>query len=124
MIAAAALLALSAAPARAAEVCVLAPGLVGTGVITLSQKWAAETGNTVRFPDPASVSKYVQMVQSDYVCDVVLLPPADMGHVQSKLRTGSERPMGRVIFGLAVKHGAPHPDISTLAKFRNALGGH
>jgi molybdate transport system substrate-binding protein len=110
--------------AQAADIKVLAPGLLGTGIVTLAERWGAETGNKVIFPAPnATVGRLEKMVQSDEAYDVLLLPPDALAAFAGKLKPGSEKPVGRVVFGLAVKEGSPHPDISTPAKFRAALMG-
>ena len=113
-----------ALPAQAAEIRVLAPGLVGLGIVTLADNWSKETGNTVKFPAPiATVGKIQNLVQSGEPYDVVLLPNAEMTGTPARMKPGTTRPVGRVVFGLAVKAGAPHPDISTAEKFRAALAG-
>ena len=110
-------------PSQAVEIRVAAPGLVGPGLVTLENRWNAETGNKAIVPDPVSVSKIEQQIQAGDSYDLVLLPHDDLTGIAGKLRAGSEKPVGRVVFALAVSHGAPHPDISTPAKFRAALAG-
>jgi molybdate transport system substrate-binding protein len=53
----------------------------------------------------------------------VVLPLPELTEVAANLKPGPFTPVGRVNFGLAVKAGAPHPDISTLAKFIAVLKG-
>lgn len=57
--------------------------------------------------------------------DVVFLPPTLMKVLVANggVKPGTRMPLGRVEIGLAVRSGAPHPDISTVEKFRTALLG-
>ena len=49
--------------------------------------------------------------------DVVVAPTGDFTDFAPKLTAGSERPLGRILFGLVVKAGGAHPDISSHEKF-------
>lgn len=44
-------------PSQAAEIYVLAPGLIGPGLVILAQRWSKETGNTIAGGDGATVEK-------------------------------------------------------------------
>ena len=44
-------------------------------------------------------------------------PTGDFRDFSPKLASGSERPLGRIIFGIVVKAGGTHPDISSHEKF-------
>jgi molybdate transport system substrate-binding protein len=57
------------------------------------------------------------------IADVVALPVAFMDGMEAEntVVPGSRADLGRVYVGLAVKKGAPHPDISTPAKLAAAL---
>jgi molybdate transport system substrate-binding protein len=70
-----------------------------------------------------TVGKIDTAIASGVVADLVILPPSEFAGMAGKLRPGSEKKVGRVIFGVAVKSGAPHPDISSMEKFRAALKG-
>jgi molybdate transport system substrate-binding protein len=115
---------LSAAAAQAAEITLMAPGLLGPGFVTLAAQWKAQTGNTaVLAGGVGTVGKIEQVIASGGSADIVVLPPGEFPGMADKLKPGSEKKIGQVLFGLAVKTGAPHPDISTAAKFRAALKG-
>jgi molybdate transport system substrate-binding protein len=115
---------LSAAAAQAAEITLMAPGLLGPGFVTLAAQWKAQTGNTaVLAGGVGTVGKIEQVIASGGSADIVVLPPGEFAGMADKLKPGSEKKIGQVLFGLAVKTGAPHPDISTAAKFRAALKG-
>jgi molybdate transport system substrate-binding protein len=115
---------LSSMTAQAAEITVLAPGLIGPGFATLAAQWKAQTGNSAVIGGGAgTVGKIEQTIAAGGAADLVLLPPGEFAGMAGKLKPGSEKKVGRVLFGLAVKTGAPHPDISTPEKFRAALKG-
>src|SRR6478609_3415096 len=106
-------LVLLAGAAQAAEINLLMPGLTGTGVGVLAEQWKAKTGNSITLPmGQPTVGKIDTAIASGVVADLVILPPSEFAGMAGKLRPGSEKKVGRVIFGVAVKSGAPHPDIS------------
>jgi molybdate transport system substrate-binding protein len=110
--------------AQAAEITVLAPGLIGPGLLTLAEQWKAQTGNSMVIEKGAgTVGRIEQAIAAGGAADLVLLPPDELAGMADKLKPGTERKIGRVVFGLAVKSGTPHPDISTPEKFRAALKG-
>jgi molybdate transport system substrate-binding protein len=113
---------LLAVPSQAAEIRVLAPGLVGPGLPILAERWSARTGNSVA-AGGGTVGKIEQIVAADDTNDLVLLPSSEFSGIATKLKSNSQKTIGRVIFGLAVPAGSPHPDISTAEKFRAALAG-
>jgi molybdate transport system substrate-binding protein len=52
---------------------------------------------------------------------VVIAPTSDFTDFGPKLVPGSRRALGRILFGVVVKAGGPHPDISSHAKFVAAI---
>jgi hypothetical protein len=110
-------------PSQAAEIHVLAPGLIGPGLLILAQRWSKETGNTIAGGDGATVGKIEQAIAAGGAGDLVLLPPGEFTGMADRLKPGSQKAVGQILFGLAVKSGAPHPDISTSEKFHAALAG-
>jgi hypothetical protein len=56
-------------------------------------------------------------VATDATGDVVVAPSSDFADFAPKLVPASLRPLGRVLFGVVVKAGGRHPDISTREKF-------
>jgi molybdate transport system substrate-binding protein len=110
--------------AQAAEVKVLAPGFIGPGFAAVAAAFKAKTGNTAVLPaGTPTVGKIEDIIAKGTDADVVLLTPEELAGLKDKLKPQSEQKIGRVLFGLAVKTGAPHPDISTPEKFRAALKG-
>lgn len=115
------LLLLLSPAAQAAEITVYSPGIVNKPLTQLAQAWEAETGNKVTFAG-FNVGRIRTAVATDTVpADVVVAPTGDFKGFAPKLTAGSERPLGRILFGLVVKAGGPHPDISTKEKFVAAV---
>lgn len=113
-----------AGAAEAAEINLLMPGLTGTGIAKIAADWQAKTGNSVGLGmGQPTVGKIDDAIAQGMVADLVILPPTEFPGMAAKLKAGSQKKVGRVIFGVAVKSGTPHPDISTMAKFRAALKG-
>ena len=108
---------LSSLCARAADITVYSPGIVNGPLRKLADAWTAETGNQVTFAG-FNVGRIRTAVASDAVpADVVIAPTGDFRDFAPKLAAGSERALGRIIFGIVVKAGGAHPDISTHEKF-------
>jgi molybdate transport system substrate-binding protein len=68
-------------------------------------------------------SRVVGLVKDGAPADIIIVQTSEMdGLVKAGLiRPGTAKPLGRVEIGIAVKKGAPHPDVSTYPKFRDAL---
>jgi molybdate transport system substrate-binding protein len=111
--------ALAPCPAFAADITVLTSAVTAPVLRALATSWMAATGNNVIFK-VGSVGGTVTNVGS-VPADLVLLPPDAMTQVAGKLKAASITPIASAKFGLAVKKGAPHPDISTVAKFAAVL---
>lgn len=121
-----AVLALMAAPAMAqtTELNVLTPGVVyNAGLLDLAKTYTAETGVKVTVKSAGMAAIVGDIKKGTPIADVIVLPVAFMDGMQAEgtIVAGSQRPLGRVMIGLAVKKGAPHPDISTPAKLAAAL---
>ncbi|HVW75386.1 MAG TPA: substrate-binding domain-containing protein [Rhizomicrobium sp.] len=102
--------------ARAADITVYSPGIVNGPLTKLADAWTAKTGNKVTFAG-FNVGRIRTAVANDAPADVVVAPTADFTGFAPKLAPGSQRALGRVLFGIVVKAGGPHPDISTHEKF-------
>ena len=108
--------------AAKADITVFTSGGTNPGLRTLSAAWTAETGKQVTIVG-GTVTKARDNVKNKVPGDLVLLPLPELKEVAANLKPGPFTPVGRVDFGLAVKAGAPHPDISTLPKFIAVLKG-
>jgi molybdate transport system substrate-binding protein len=113
---AAALVALSSLGAQAADITVYSPGIVNGPLKTLAEAWTAQTGNKVTFAG-FNVGRIRTVVGKDDPGDVVVAPAGDFAGFAPKLVAGSERALGRIPFGVVVKAGGAHPDISSHDKF-------
>jgi molybdate transport system substrate-binding protein len=102
--------------AQAADITVFSPGIANGPLRKLAETWMADTGNKVTITG-GNVGRIRTAVNSDTPADLVLAPPADLKDLSGKLKPGSERKVGRIIFGVVVKAGGTHPDISTHEKF-------
>lgn len=114
---------LSLAPAQAAELNVLTVGLVGSGFRQAAAAWSQKTGHTVRLVVPPSPLGRVLEAMKTENADAVLLPMDDLGRQGGQFRSGSIRPIGRVLFGLGGKIDGPSPRITSEAEFQAALAG-
>ena len=118
----AAALLLTAPCAAEADITVFTSGGTNPGLRTLSESWMVQTGKKVTIVG-GTVTRAHDNVKNREPGDLVLLPLPDLKDVAANLKPGPFTPIGRANFGLAVKAGAPHPDISTLPKFIAVLKG-
>jgi molybdate transport system substrate-binding protein len=108
----------------AADIRVLVPGIVyNSGLLDLAAAYTKETGKKVA----------VTLIGMGGIVNAVrnANPPADVVSLPFELMTtlsldgvvvpGTFLPLGRSEMGLAVRAGAPHPDISTVEKLAAAL---
>ena len=102
--------------AEASDITVYSPGIVNGPLTKLAEAWTAETGNKVTFAG-FNVGRIRTAVGQDAAGDVVVAPASDFTDFAPKLAPGSQHALGRILFGVVVKAGGPHPDISTHEKF-------
>lgn len=106
-----------ASPAIAAPgLIVLAPASAQPGLAAVARDYTARTGIAVT-EGGGSRDKVMAALKAGEA-DVVVLPSADFADLP--MVTGMT-PLGRILVGVAVKAGAPRPDISTPEKFIAAL---
>jgi len=120
----AALLALAATTAQAADLRVLAPGFVYNSALKdLAADFTKQTGVNVVVTEVGMNVALVQMKTATPAADVVALPSDLMNTLalDGGIVTASYTPLGRDELGLAVKKGAPKPDISTVEKLAAVL---
>ena len=112
---------LLATGAWADEVRVTSAEAVQRLVTELARAYERETGNTVALTfGSASVVRQKMAAQPT---DVVILPDIAMNESarQGGILAASRRDIARSGMGVAVREGAPRPDISTVAAFRESL---
>lgn len=117
-----AFLALFSVPAQAAELQILTPPVVEhAGLRELVEDFTKQTGTKVTLT-VGEMLKIPGRVHSEQM-DLFFLETDLMGSLVQgdTAKTPPPASLGRVHIGLAVKAGAPHPDISTLPKFIAAL---
>src|SRR5258705_210967 len=120
----AAVLALTATSAQAADIRVLAPGFVYNSALKeLAADFTKQTGVNVIVTEVGMNVALNQMKTAVPAADVVALPSDLMNTLalDGGIVTASYTPLGRDELGLAVKKGAPKPDISTVEKLAAGL---
>ena len=100
----------------AADITIYAPNIVAGPLKILAAEWTAATGNKVIFAG-FNVGRVRAAVEKNDPGDVVVAPTSNFADFAPKLKAGSERPLGRIPFGVVVKAGGAHPDISSHEKF-------
>jgi molybdate transport system substrate-binding protein len=107
--------------AQAAEVKMLIAGALQNAVRTLAADYEKQSGNkvTITATNPAMVGKEFSGGQFDIVA--AARPSVAELAEAAVLRPGSIEPLARTGVGIAVKQGAPIPDLSTVAAFKRAV---
>lgn len=121
----AALLAGSAAPARAAELRVLTAGAYKQVLQAAQPAFERETGHRLVI-DNDTAGGLVKRVSGGEAFDLLVLtagPLAELARTGAVRAAGdgAPRPLARVGIGVAVKQGASKPDIGSVPAFRDAL---
>jgi molybdate transport system substrate-binding protein len=109
---------------EAADIRVITPGVVfSSGLPDLGASFTKETGKKVGIVTVGIGTIVDEMTKKTPPPDVIVLPFQLMNtlSLDGGVMPGTATPLGRNRMGLAVKAGAPHPDISTVEKFAAAL---
>jgi len=116
--------ALLASPAAAVELRIISPGIVYNAALSeLVDDYNKKSGNTAIIVR-ATMDKLITQAKTDNpAADVVGLPADLMNtlYLDGGIVGATYTPLGRGELGLAVKKGAPKPDISTVAKLAAVL---
>ena len=102
--------------AFAGDITVLSPGIAIAPLRILAASWQARTGDKVAITG-GNVGRIRAAVENGGAGDLVLAPTADLAGLAPRLADGGGKPIGRIVFGIVVKAGGNHPDISTREKF-------
>ncbi len=108
--------------ASSATIEVLSAGAVEPGIVAAAQSFRQQTGDDVKIRF-ATAPALRQRIGAGEAADVVIAPPAVIeelakaGKVDSQARV----PVGRVGVGVAVREGAPVPDISNADAFKRMV---
>jgi molybdate transport system substrate-binding protein len=116
------LVGLSAGAAGAAEIKVLCAGAMRAVLQQLAPAFEKSSGDTLVI-EYATAGKVEKSVVEDEAIDVAILtkPRAEKLVRAAKLVGGTITTLARVPIGLAVKKGAPHPDISSVEAVERTL---
>jgi molybdate transport system substrate-binding protein len=113
---------LASAPTLAAEVIVFCPGAVQSVVRGLVQPYEQKSGNTIKF-EFGTAGAIAKRVGEGATGDVVI---ATNDHLAALAKAGkvdgaSIRDLGSMGVGVAVKAGAPKPDIHDVESFKKSM---
>jgi molybdate transport system substrate-binding protein len=113
---------IAAAPAGAAEIVVFCPGAVQSVVRPLVQDYENKSGNTVKF-EFATAGAVAKKVAEGAQGDVVLATDKGLAGLAKagKVDAGSIKDLGSMGVGVAVKAGAPKPDIHDVDAFKKSM---
>jgi molybdate transport system substrate-binding protein len=115
---------LLASPVRAVELRIISPGIVYNAALSeLVDDYNKKSGNTAIIVR-ATMDKLINQAKTDTpAADVVGLPADLMNtlYLDGGIVGATYTPLGRGELGLAVRKGAPKPDISTVAKLAQVL---
>jgi molybdate transport system substrate-binding protein len=107
-----------------ADIRVVAPGFVYNSALKeLAADFTRQTGTKVDVAEAGMNVIVGQIKTATPAADVIALPADLMNtlYLEGGIVAGSYTPLGRDELGLAVKKGAPHPDISTVEKLAAVL---
>jgi molybdate transport system substrate-binding protein len=117
-----ALAALTAAPASAADVKVIAAGAVRGLIAQIIDDYSRQTGQKFDFTI-GTTGQLRDIIASGQHADLVIVSVPLMGELEKtgKLTPGTRSELGRVGIGVVVREGAPVPDVSTSQKLKDTL---
>ena len=112
----------SAGPARAAEIRVLSAGAMKAIVGALGESFQKETGHTVTITADTG-GGLRKRVEGGEKADVLVAPDAVMDALakSNHVVADTRHDLARTAVGVAVRDGAPKPDISTVDAFKRAV---
>ncbi len=111
-----------ASPAAAAEIKVLSAGAYKAVVVALAPEFEQRTGHRI-VVDNDTAGALAKRIEGGEAYDLVVVTPAVVTQLAKagKAAAGAPTPLARVAIGVAVKEGAPKPDIGSVAAFQKAL---
>ena len=111
-------------PARAEQINLLSPPMIANaGLKEINARYAQQTGTSFNIAG-AEITKLPDTIKTaNPPIDVVFMPTDMMSSLAAGggVLDGARVHLGRMQIGLAVAKGAPHPDISTVAKLAAVL---
>lgn len=110
-----------ALPASAADLKLLTAGAFKSVAQELVPEFEKKTGHKVTIENDTAGALARRVAAGEYF-DVVVLPPGLMGPMLgTRLVESSAKPLARVGIGVAIKQGAPVPDISSVDAWKQSL---
>ena len=109
-------------PTLAADIKVLTAGAMRGVLAELLPRFEADTGHKVSL-DNATAGMLAQRIEAGEAFDVAVITPKVIDGLigKGKIAPGSRVDVAKVGIGVAVKAGAPLPDIATVEAFRRTL---
>ena len=104
----------------AAELKVLSAGAFKPVLVALQPAFEQQTGHKLVIQNDTAGALQKRIAGGE-AFDVVFSSPASLQPLAAKLADQPPLPLAKVAIGVAVKRGAPLPDISTVDAFRNLL---
>ena len=109
-------------PVNAAELKVLAGGSMTASLKELAPKFEQASGHKLNITFAGTPELIKQAASgAPFDCGVVPVPVVKSAQASAKFAAGEPVVIARVGYGVAVKTGAPKPDISTPDKFKAAM---
>lgn len=115
------LIAVSAFPASAAEITLIAPGGIRAALEELIPGFERATGHRVKATFGSGGGTKERIVKGERFDVPVAQPPLDPVIASGHVVPASETPLASVAIGLAVRAGSPKPDISTADAVKRLL---
>jgi molybdate transport system substrate-binding protein len=116
------LLALSFAPAaQAAEVTLIAPGGIRAAITQMIPDFERQTGHTLKATFGSGGGTKARVIRGEPFDVPIVQPPVDPVIASGHVVAASQTPVATVSVGVAVRAGAPKPDISTADAVRRML---
>jgi molybdate transport system substrate-binding protein len=108
-------------PASAADLKLLTAGAFKSVALELVPAFEKQTGHKVTIENDTAGGLARRIASGEYF-DVVVLTPAGLAPLLgNKVIESSVKPLARVGIGVAIKQGAPVPDISSVDAFKQSL---
>ncbi|MGE5090031.1 MAG: molybdate ABC transporter substrate-binding protein [Candidatus Levyibacteriota bacterium] len=108
--------------ARAAELTVFVPGAVRAVVTPIAEAWAKAHGDTIKwFAGTAGATEKRAAAGEPFDVVITTAKGIDALTATGKVAAGSRADLGSMGVGVAVRNGAPRPDISTPEAFKHSM---
>jgi molybdate transport system substrate-binding protein len=109
--------------ARAAEITLIAPGGIRAAVVQMIPDFERRTGHTVKATFGSGGGTKDRVIKGEAFDVPIVQPPLEPVTASGQVVRDSETPLAIVEVGVAVRTGAPKPDISTADAIKRLLLG-